>query len=126
VGFGGRVIGLLKMLIKTAVLTLSGLGGLVVLAHMAKAQVGGVKLAAVRMVGIMGAIGVLAFFSHTSAFLEWTVELLTQALAFLGLSMVLFRLSVRDAATLLGVTVIAVAGLLLVSALVLWAVVPGF
>jgi hypothetical protein len=125
VGLGGRAIGLLKMLLKTAVLTLSGLGGLYALAHMVSSRVGDARLALIRMLGIMVAIGLLAFFNVNSAALEWTIESVTQALAFLGLSMVLFRLGVRDAATLLGVTLIAVVGLLLVSALVLWSVVPG-
>ncbi|MHC4273527.1 MAG: hypothetical protein ACYSUR_07640, partial [Planctomycetota bacterium] len=120
-----RAVGLLKMLVKTAVLALAGFGGLFVLAHMVSAQLGDAKLAAVRMLGITAAIGLLAFFSLKSAGAEWTVESVTQALAFLGLTMVMFRLSVRDAATLLGITLIAVVLLLLVSAAVLWAVVPG-
>jgi hypothetical protein len=124
-GFGARSVGLLKMLVKTAVLALAGFGGLFVLAHMVKAQLGDAKLAAVRMLGIVAAIGVLEFFNLESAGAEWTVESVTQALAYLGLTMVLFRLSARDAATLLGITVVAVVLLLLVSAAVLWAVVPG-
>ncbi|MHC4101313.1 MAG: hypothetical protein ACYSW1_10610 [Planctomycetota bacterium] len=99
VGFGARAVGLLKMLVKTA--------------------------AAVRMLGITAAIGLLAFFNLKSAGAEWTVESVTQALAFLGLTMLLFRLSVRDAATLLGVTIIAVVLLLLVSAAVQWAIIPS-
>ena len=125
VGFGVRAVGLLKMLVKTAVLALSGFGGLSAVAHMVGARLGDAKLAAVRMLGITAAIGLLAFFNLQSDAVEWTVESVTQALAYLGLSMVLFRLSVRDAATLLGVTIVAVVVLLLVSAAVQWAVVPG-
>ncbi|MHC4274449.1 MAG: hypothetical protein ACYSUR_12390, partial [Planctomycetota bacterium] len=40
VGFGVRAVGLLKMLVKTAVLALAGFGGLFVLAHMVSAQLG--------------------------------------------------------------------------------------
>jgi hypothetical protein len=90
-----------------------------------KAQLGDAKLAAVRMLGIMAAIGLLAFFNLQSAAAEWTIESVTQALAYLGLTMVLFRLSARDAATLLGVTIVVVVLLLLVSAAVQWAVVPS-
>ncbi|MHC4978658.1 MAG: hypothetical protein ACYTGT_06485 [Planctomycetota bacterium] len=125
VGFGARAVGLLKMLVKTAVLALAGFGGLHALAHMVSAQLGDAKLAAVRMLGITAAIGLLAFFNLKSAGAEWTVESVTQALAFLGLTMLLFRLSVRDAATLLGVTIIAVVLLLLVSAAVQWAIIPS-
>jgi hypothetical protein len=113
------------MLVKTGVLALAGFGGLYALAHMVKAQLGDAKLAAVRMLGIMAAIGLLAFFNLQNAAAEWTIESVTQALAYLGLTMVLFRLSPRDAATLLGVTIIAVVLLLLVSAAVQWAVVPS-
>jgi hypothetical protein len=105
VGFGAKAVGLLKMLVKTAVLALAGFGGLYALTHMLKAQLGDAKLAAVRMLGIMAAIGLLAFFNLQSAAAEWT--------------------SARDAATLLGVTIVAVVLLLLVSAAVQWAVVPG-
>jgi hypothetical protein len=126
VGFGDRAMGLLKMLVKTAVLTLAGFGGLYALAQMVNKQVGDAQLALARVLGIMGAAGLLTFFNIENAVVEWTIEAVTQALAFLGLSMVLFRLSIRDAATLLGVTVMAVVILLLVSALVLWAVVPSY
>jgi hypothetical protein len=125
VGYGARMVGLLKMLLKTAVLALSGLGALCAVAHMVSARLGDVKLAAVRMLGIAAVIGLLSFFNAPNDALEWTIESISQALAFLGLSMVLFRLSARDAATLLGATVVAVVGLLLASALVLWAVMPG-
>jgi hypothetical protein len=125
VGFGAKAVGLLKMLVKTAVLALAGFGGLYALTHMLKAQLGDAKLAAVRMLGIMAAIGLLAFFNLQSAAAEWTIESVTQALAYLGLTMVLFRLSARDAATLLGVTIVVVVLLLLVSAAVQWAVVPS-
>jgi hypothetical protein len=125
VGFGTRAVGLLKMLVKTAVLALAGFGGLHALTHMLNARLGDAKLAAVRMLGITAAIGLLAFFSLPSAAAEWTVESVTQAMAYLGLTMLLFRLSIRDAATLLGVTIVAVVLLLLVSAAVQWAVVPS-
>jgi hypothetical protein len=125
VGFGAKAVGLLKMLIRTAVLAASGFGGLYVLTHMLNARLGDARLAAVRMLGITSAIGLLAFFDLESGAAEWTVETVTQALGYLGLSMLLFRLSARDAATLLGVTVVAVVLLLLVSAAVQWAIVPG-
>ncbi|MHC4414404.1 MAG: hypothetical protein ACYS0G_03875 [Planctomycetota bacterium] len=124
VGVGGRLVGLLKMSVKTVVFTVSGLGALHILAHMLSSRLGDIKLAAVRMVGIVAAIGLLAFFQAGSVALEWTIEIILQAAAFVALAMALFRLSVRDAVTLLGVTVIAVVGLLLASAVVLWAVPP--
>ncbi len=43
----------------------------------------------------------------------------------MGLAMVLLRLTLRDAATLMGVTVFAMIGLLVLSQLVLWSAGPG-
>ncbi len=120
VGLGVRVGGLTGMLVRTGGLTLAGMGGLSVLAHMLDRRVGDMKLAAVRLLGIFAALGLLTFFNLESSALEWTMESIFQAVIFVGLASVLFRLSVRDAATLMGVTVCAVIILLLVSALVLW------
>jgi len=124
VGFGKRLEGLVGMLVRTSVLALAGLGGLSVLAHMLETRLGGVKLASVRMLGISAAIGLLAFFNVNSIFLELTIEAVCQAVAFVGLAMVLFSLTVRDAATLMGLTVFSMIGLLLLSALVLWSAGP--
>ena len=124
-GVGARFSGLLRMLVWTGVLTVSGLGGLYFQAHVLKTRLGDVKTAAIRMLGIVSAIGLITFFAADNPSLEWTVEAVTQALAFLALSVALFRFSVRDAATLMGITLVAVVSLLLVSALVLWAVKPG-
>lgn len=124
IGVGMRLMGLLNVLVRTAVLSLAGLGGLFVLAHMLHKPLGDVKLAAVRMLGIVAAIALLTFINVEIPAWEWTFELTSQAVAFIGLGMAMFRLRVRDAATLLGVTVLAVVGLLMVSVLVLWAIVP--
>ena len=118
---GGRLGGLIKMLVRTGALSLAGLGGLSVLAHMLNTRIGNVKLAAVRMLGIFAVIGLLTFFNAENQTLEGAVELVCLALAFMGLATVLFRLTVRDAATLMGLIAFAVIGLLLLSALVMWA-----
>ena len=124
IGIGRRLAGALNVLVWTAVLSLAGLGALFVLAHMLHKPLGDVKLAAVRMLSIVAAIALLRFVNVEIAAWEWTFELASQAVAFVGLAMAMYRLRVRDAATLLGVTVLAVVGLLMVSQLVLWAVVP--
>ena len=118
---GGRLGGLIKMLVRTGALSLAGLGGLSVLAHMLNTRIGNVKLAAVRMLGILAVIGLLTLFTAVSQTLEGAVGLVCRALAFMGLATVLFRLTVRDAATLMGLIAFAVIGLLLLSALVMWA-----
>ena len=124
VGFAKRMEGLVGMLVRTSVLTLAGFGGLSVLAHMLDTRLGGVKLAAVRMLGISAAIGLVAFFNVDSIFFEVTIEAVCQAVAFVGLAMVLLGLTARDAATLMGLTVFAMIGLLLLSAMVLWSAGP--
>ena len=124
VGFAKRMEGLVGMLVRTSVLTLAGFGGLSVLAHMLNTRLGGAKLAAVRMLGIAAAIGLVAFFNVDSIFFEVTIEAVCQAVAFVGLAMVLFSLTARDAATLMGLTVFAMIGLLLLSAMVLWSAGP--
>ena len=120
VGFGARVGGLAGMLVRTGGLALAGMGGLSVLSHMLDRRFGGTQLAAVRFLGIFAVLGLLTFFNLQSSAMESTMEVIFQAVLFVGLASVFFRLSVRDAATLMGVTVCAVIILLLVSALVLW------
>ncbi len=124
VGFFQRLRGLVGMLVRTGILTLAGLGGLSVLAHMLETRLGDVKLAAVRMLGISAAVGLLAFFNVESVFFELTIEAVCQAVAFVGLALVLFGLTLRNAATLMGLTVFAMIGLLILSWLVLWSAGP--
>ena len=114
-GLFARLGGLIKMLVRTGALSLAGLGGLSVLAHMLNTRIGNVKVAAVRMLGIFALIGLLTFYNADNQTLEWTIELVCQALAFIGLATVMFRLTVRDAAALMGLTAFAVIGLLLLS-----------
>jgi len=120
VGFGARMGGLTGMLVRTGGLALAGMGGLSVLAHMLDRPVGSIQLAAVRLLGIFAVLGLLTFFNLPSSAMEWTMESIFQAVIFVGLASVFFGLSIRDAATLMGVTVFSVIILLLVSALVLW------
>ncbi len=125
VGFMARFEGLFKMLVRVSVMTLSGVGGLYFLAHMLETRMGELRLAAIRMLGVVAAVSLLNFFNVSSDPLEWTIEAITQALGFVGLAMVLYGLTIRDAATLLGVTIFALIGALAVSALVLWAAPPS-
>jgi len=120
VGFGARMGGLTGMLVRTGGLALAGMGGLSVLAHMLDRPVGSMQLAAVRLLGIFAVLGLLTFFNLPSSAMELTMESIFQAVIFVGLASVFFGLSIRNAATLMGVTVFSVIILLLVSALVLW------
>ena len=124
VNMGVRGIGLLMMLIRTAVLATAGLGALFTLANILSVRFGDLKLAVARMFGIVAAMSLATIFGAGAPALEWTLEILLQSAAFVGLAMAFFRMSVRDAATLLGVMIVAVACLLVVSALVMWSVLP--
>ncbi len=110
-GFFLRLGALVKIALRVAVLAACGLGGLAVLAHIARGRLGELKLAAVRMAGIMAILNLAAFISTTSRGLEWTIESIVQGLAYVGLTMFFFGLNLRDALTLLGSTVLAVIGL---------------
>ncbi len=92
---------------------------------MMETHVGSVKLAAARMLGIFCAAALLTYFAVGSKALERTIEAVTQAIAFVGLSLVLFRLTMRDAMTLLGITVSAVVLLIVLALLIQWATVLG-
>ncbi len=115
---------MLMMLIRTAVLATAGLGALFTLANILSVRFGDLKLAVARMLGIVAAMSLATIFGAGAPALEWTLEILLQSAAFVGLAMFFFRMSVRDAATLLGVMIVAVACLLVVSALVMWSVLP--
>ncbi len=124
IGFGTRVAGLVKMATRTAVWTLAGMGGLIVLAHMLKTRLGDRRLAAVRMLAVVGAVSLATMINIPSQGLEWAVQLALQAAGFVAVSMGFFGLNVRDASTLLGVAVMAGVALLLVSSAVWWAAWP--
>ncbi len=110
-GFFLRLGALVKIILRVAILAGCGLGGLAALAHIARTHMGDMKLAAVRMAGIMAILGLAAFISTTSRGLEWTIESIVQGLGYVGLALFFFGLNLRDALTLLGVTVFAVIGL---------------
>ena len=121
VGFGTRLIGLLAMVVRTGLFAVAGIGGLAMLAQFRNSKLGDLQLAATRMLGIVAVVGLVSFFRSESVGLERTIEVLGMAVAFVGLAMLLFRFNLRDAASLLGVAVVAALMLLLVSGLVQWA-----
>ncbi len=124
VGFGARISGLFKMSARTAVWTVAGVGGLAVLANILSTRIGDLTLASVRVLAIIAAASVLTVIDFSSLTAEWALQVLLQAAAFVGLAIALLRLSARDAAMLLGVTVMFVVVLALSAALVLWAAPP--
>lgn len=102
-----RLWGLFRFVLLAAMLTACGLGGLYVVARLLETTVGDLKLAAVRMAATVTTARLFTFLSFDAhATVEWIVEMVGQAVIFLGLSMVLFRLNRRDTLTLGVVTAI--------------------
>ena len=117
---GDRVSGVIKVLVRTAMVAASGLGGLAVLANVGERPLGDLKQAAVRMLGIVSVVTLATFFHAQAAPVEWTIEIILQAGAFMALAVGLYGLNARNAATLLGLTVVTVAAFLLMSWFVVW------
>jgi hypothetical protein len=120
VDVSGRLIALVRMPALILLWTICGFGSLVAGAWMFSRPFGDVRLAATRMVAIVAAARVLAFIDLPAKIAEFPLEAIGKAIVFLLLTMWLFRLSVRDAATLLAMTIVSFAALYLVAHLVMW------
>lgn len=124
VSFGERVAGLFKMAARTAVWTVAGSGALFVVANILKRPVGDLRLGVTRLLAIVCAVSLISVIDFGPPALELTLQLTLQAGGFVGLAIALSRLQPRDAATLLGITVMHVVVLALVAALIIWAAPP--
>jgi hypothetical protein len=115
---------LLRFIIFSAMGAACGLGALAFLANMLGMRlvehISDLKLAAVRMLGIVVTARLAALIDFPSQTLEWITEIVIQIAAFAGLSIVLFRLNPRDALTLAGAAVILFVLLWLGAYMVVW------
>jgi hypothetical protein len=116
-----RLLGLSRAVMQIALLTVAGAGALVAMARLLGTTLGDVRLAAARMLGIIAVLALARFLNLNSDALEWSFETLIQAAAFIGLTMVCFALDVREALTMLGLLVVALAVLMAIASLTLWA-----
>lgn len=81
----------------------------------------GVRVALVRMLGIVALMRVASLINIAQPAFEWVLEAIVQAGIFLGLSMVLFRLKPRDLPTMGIATVVLFLVLWLLANLMVWA-----
>jgi len=120
-----RMTEMLRCVLRIAVLTTCSLGALLALSHLLKRPLGDVRLGAVRLLGIVVAIQLFLFIhlpKHPGW--EWTIELILQLAAYLGLAMLMLRLTIRQAAMVVGITSLAIVALLLVTNSVTWSILP--
>ena len=116
-----RVLGLSRALAQVLLLAVAGVGALVAVARLLAAPLGDLRLAAARMLGIVAVVAIARFLNLGSDGLEWTVETVVQAAAFVGLTMLFFQLDVREALTTLGLLVLAIAAVMALASITLWA-----
>lgn len=122
---GARFVALLRFILATAVLAGGGVAGLIALSRLEKKPLGDLKIAAARILAVVLTMQIVRFIDLPDrATLEWTAELLLQAAAFVGLSILMLRLTPRQAATLLGLTAVGVVVVALLANAIAWSVVP--
>jgi len=100
--------------------TMCGFGALIASAWLFGRPFGNVGLGALRMLAITAVARCAGFLSFPWRPLEFTAEAIGAAAAFFILSMLLFRLKPRDAATVLVVTVVLFLALYVVARVVTW------
>jgi hypothetical protein len=103
-----------------ALWTMCGFGSLVAAAWLFGRPFGNVGLGALRMLAIIAIARCVGFLSFPWRLVEFTAEAIAAAAAFFILSMLLFRLKPRDAATVLVVTIVLFLALYVIARIVTW------
>lgn len=99
VSFGVRLAGCGKVLVFAALATASGIGGLVTLAAILGTSLGDVRLAVLRIAAIASAMQIVMVLNLSPAFIDWVTQALLASGIIVGLTMLLFSMTVRDAVT---------------------------
>jgi len=115
-----RLQQVLRFPILVALWMACGIGGVLIGAWLTDRPPGDVRPMVVRLLAIVVLARLVTFFDASNAVLELTVELLGQAVVFLVLTMLLFRLRIRAAATLIGVQAALFVALYALAHLVAW------
>lgn len=113
-----------RLLASTALLAGCGVAALAVLARISGRPLGPWRLAGWRMLALVAVTALILMLNITFWPGELTVESALRAAAFVCLAMLAFNLDLREAATLLGIQIACVLGLLAVAAGVLWVMTP--
>lgn len=125
ISIGARFSGLLRAVVLVGMQSACGMAALAFLAALlgrkTAATIEDLKLGAMRMLAIVLTMRLATFISLNSAALEWMFETIVQLGVFAGLSIALFRLKPRDAATLTGAALLAFVLLWLSAYAVIWA-----
>ena len=100
--------------------TMCGFGALIAAAWLFGRPFGNVGLGALRMLGIVAIAHCAGFLGFSWRVAEFFIESLLAAAVFFILTMLLFRLKPRDAATLLVVTIVLFLALFVIAHLVTW------
>jgi len=100
--------------------TMCGFGALIAGAWLFGRPFGNVGLGALRMLGIVAIARCVGFLSLSLRPVEFILESLLAAAVFFILTMLLFRMKPRDAATLLVVTIVLFLALFVIAHLVTW------
>ncbi len=123
--FLDSVQGVLRAAVLVGVFTACGMGALMFLASMLGRKTGktvdDLKLGAMRLLSMVLITRLVTIISLPPAGLEWIVETIVQLIVFWGLSISLFRLKPRDAATFTGAAVLMIIVIWAAAWSVIWA-----
>ncbi len=116
-----RLSELVRLLVSTLLWTGCGVVGIFFTAHILKQRVGDLRLAVIRLMALVLAAKLMQFIDFPRhQILEHGLEIVLEFAVFIALGMGLFRLALRDAATMAAVTAISFLLLLGASHLVVW------
>lgn len=123
VPWAARGIAVIQFIVLMALLCACGIAGLVLLGQMLQRPIGDLALAATRILGIVITIRLLTFLEVPGPrSLEWVVEGVLQAAAFVGLVIVLFALKPRNAMILGAFALSAFVALWVLARVTLWSI----
>ncbi len=112
-GFWLRVGGMFRFLFFAVVFVICIYAGLHVIARVEKRPFGDTQLAFIRAIAIASVALLVLLIPQPfgSRFLEWSAQFIVGGIIFFGMTLALFRVSPREAATLGGVTVLVLAAI---------------
>jgi hypothetical protein len=120
ISLGERMLGLLRLVLRSVFWTGAGVAASFVTAHVVGKRLGDLKLAAARLLGIVVFAQLASFLSFSARWIEWMIETAIEVGLFVGLAMFMFALVARDAATLAAMTVATVLVVLGSAHLISW------